>query len=559
MTVLRWRVRHFISLLIPMLVFLSVSSVEIAGLRSRLPGLGNRFVGEERARFAAIAQNLFRCGVYGLRDGSASPAQRGVLWSLALAGGARVLGSPEAASRALSAVCGLILIVMIWRLARFLFPFPPFVVFTAASVGLVPGLTGEVLRGGPGVLAAVLTVGALWSYLFTLRGGAHRFSMLPAFLSAWAGWLHPVLAGLWVVMGLHALIPLGTPRWSLRHRLLFLVEGSLVVALVMAPLFLWNAWHWHVPWLEEPGSAVPAAAFETGTGGALIQAWRVAARGDYVRILAGWFTGGALAGFVPVMCFLAGLLLLVGLGVRSDPERHISVLLGLLILVLPAVAAALTPFLAPSASDEMLLPLQPFVAVVAAFGLFRLPFVLERAYRRWKPGLPGGMGFRVWWCVVGFLLAVSWVSYGWRAESERAAEWATVLGRADRIRTLLEQRHLTGGVIATDVPGLLYCAGLGERGLACVTGRSDPIFLACGRKTSETYWECVFSRCRSVPAAVVVLWSEPSKRDTDWSAFGVSRLDDADVPPGSTVLIFSGVSAGKNAAAGSGNPPVVSP
>ena len=558
MTVLRWRVRHFVSLVIPALVFLSVASFEIAGLRARFPELGNRFVGEDTGRFAAIAHSLHRWGVYGLRDDSASPAQRGVLWSLALAAGTAVLGSPEAASRMLSALSGLVLIVVIWRMASSIFPFPPFVVFAAASVGLVPGLAGEVARGSPGVLTAALIVGALWSYLCTLRAHSYRFSMLPAFLSGVAGWIHPVFAGVWVVMAVHALIPLGAPRWGLRHRLLYVMEGSLVVALVMAPLFLWNAWHWHVPWLEEPGSSVSAASFKRGMEGAM-RSWRIAARGYYVGILVGWFTTGALAGLVPMACFSVGLLLLVGLGIQSDSERHLSVLIGLLILVLPAVAGALMPFLTPSETVEVLLPFQPLVAVVAAHGFFRLPFVLERAYRRWKPGLPEGMGFRVWWCVVGILLAASWLSYGWRTESRRVADWMGELGRADRIRTILEQRQLTEGVIATDVPGLLHCAGLGECGLACVTGQSDPIFLACGKKTSQTDWECIFSRCRRVAAKAAVLWSCADEQHADWSRFGVMRLDAAGLPPGSTVLLFPSAAAGKTAAEDSGSPPAESP
>jgi hypothetical protein len=57
-----------------------------------------------------------------------------------------------------------------------------------------------------------------------------------------------------------------------------------------------------------------------------------------------------------------------------------------------------------TAAAELFAAMGPLFIITAAFGIFRIPFLVEALYRKWKEGLPAAPGFNVWWAVMGSLL-----------------------------------------------------------------------------------------------------------------------------------------------------------
>jgi len=543
MTTYRWRFRMMAGYVLPALILLSLCCLHLYRLhRAGLPP-GNSLVGEHECRAALVAQRLRECGSYGLRCGAASPARRDVLWSILLAAAGGI--SVERSARLIALLAGLGVLAVTWKIARRLFPFPPFVVSAAAGAAMVPGIASAVARGSGILLATLLICGAIAVHLQAGQDRMKGFPMLPAFLVGLSGWLYLPYVIVWEAIALHALLPLGVRRWSFSQRALYAVEGALVTALVVSPLFLWNTLHWRVPWLENPAASL-SAAFLQGSSGSAWADWHRAASSAYAGLLEAWFTGGAAAGVIPLIPVAAGLLLLVGLGIFGEAERSTAAMVGILIFVLPAGLAVAMPFFSPVDQRELLLPFQPVLAMVAVFGIFRLPFVVEKAYLRWKPGLPAGLGFRPWWIGVCTLVALAWLAAGLRTGAGRMEGWTQDIRRVQAAAQVLGGSRIAASV-ATDRPGLVH-AVMRPREVVDITGTMDPGFLACRRETGEEYWRCLLRKCRRLGSDALILF-DTSRAESLPATPDVERLspEDSGVP---LVLRFRGAASGKIPAEG---------
>ncbi|MBN1268487.1 MAG: hypothetical protein JXB04_02785 [Kiritimatiellae bacterium] len=452
----RWQLQRFVRVIVPVVLFISVLCAVVVRQRS---GVGGRyFVADESYASLAVARNMVERGVYGFAPGARIAATKDTLWRLLLACVAWVMREPLAAAYVLGAACGVMTLLVILRLARLLFPFPPYVVFASVLLALAPGFVLETLSGRAAPLATCMITAAC---MLNMEGLAGRRSVLPAYsalLVGAAGWIRIEFILYWFVFSLHAWIlsfgrrPAGA-TFSASYVVLRSIIGWLIIALCLLPLMTWNAVLLRVPWPRMLDTPLALDAWSGGSAQAFngsLALTRDAVPRMYAALhqipFLGWGLGRVL--------FWLGVVVLVGLAVRRGEERAFT-LTAAIPLVLPPLYAVIYPYVGDGAAPMVYGAYAPLAAMMAAFGVFRLPFLIEAAYRKWKEGLPSAFGFQAWWIVVGSLVLLLGLVRSCRQSDRETEALARVVATRAAVRQSIEQNGLDEALFASDRPGWL--------------------------------------------------------------------------------------------------------
>lgn len=469
-----------------MMRWLLPSLVLVAGLCAlhvHRRATGPVFADDSAYAALAVARTLMQDGVYGLQPAAgAVPAVRDTLWRLILTGAGWLLGSLRVSALLLGGLCALGTMLLMLRLARLLFPFPPFILYAALLLTAAPGLLPNALSGTSLPLATLL---ALIAALLHIEGLQDRRAVLPAGAALSVGalaWIRLEFLLLWLLFWLHAVLvvpptPQGRGRrtWALVRGL----TGVWTLALLMLPLVAWNLYTIHVPWPQTPGAPLTLDVWTREAPVDILRRHSALALGVLPRMYEALAGAPLLRNRLARLFVWFGALLIAGLsfsrgptrnarrasadgpemGVAGGTERAYSLIL-LQLLLLPIGLAALHPYLGAGSVAVVIGATAPLYVLAAAFGIFRVPFLAERLYRKWKAGLPAARGFAVWWSAAGgLLLLLALLDLGRVAHSRRTelAVWAA--GRQFVSDALLSDPALRGiRAVAADEAGWLAFA-----------------------------------------------------------------------------------------------------
>ena len=150
----RWHFQRLFRWLVPTLVFIVLLCLLVS--KQKAAGGGLTFLDDAAYGNMSVARTLVEDAEYGLSAGHRMPAVRDTLWNLLLALVALIFRDAAPAAYFLGAVLALSTMLISLRLARLLFPFPPFVVYTAVLLILSPGFLVSGVSGTSAALAETL-------------------------------------------------------------------------------------------------------------------------------------------------------------------------------------------------------------------------------------------------------------------------------------------------------------------------------------------------------------------------------------------------------------------
>ena len=130
--------QHIFRWLVPVIVFAVTLCIVVAWQKA--VGVGLSFLDDRTYADFAVARNLIEKQTYALYPEQPAPAVRDVLWRIAVALTALVTGDEGVAAYVLGSGFSLMTILLCLRLSYLLFPFPPFVMYSAVLLILAPSL-----------------------------------------------------------------------------------------------------------------------------------------------------------------------------------------------------------------------------------------------------------------------------------------------------------------------------------------------------------------------------------------------------------------------------------
>ncbi|MFH0878641.1 MAG: hypothetical protein V2A34_02910 [Lentisphaerota bacterium] len=473
----RWHFQRLLRWLIPVLIALILLSSMVARQKAR--GVGLSFASDEAYIHAAVAENFLSNVSYGVSEDGRMLAVQDVLWQLLLTVVGGVLSDPLSAACLIGAVCSIITLLLSLRMTRLLFPFPPFILYTAVLLVVTPGYLAGAFTGTPVALAATLVTAACLFHTEGLAGRRNPLPMASAFLLGLAAMLRVEFFLVWLVFFLHALLINLFPkkeRISWFYLLLRGVNGLLMIVLCLTPLFAWNYAVIHIPWPQTPGAPLTMDLFAMVSPGAAFSRVSGVALAAIPAAFGQLFHSPLLESAAIRLLVLGGALLIAVLAFSHEEEKSYS-LIPCLILLLPVLYAMVYPFTGWSSAPMVFSSLAPVLVMAATFFFFRLPFIIEAVYLKWKEGIPEANYFKFAWVVVGSLLLLIclWkTETGIRRNLDRLT--ATKMSR-ECVTDYIRSDRLIEALIATDQPGWLAFE-CHVRPLD-ITGRAQPEALAC--------------------------------------------------------------------------------
>ncbi len=501
----RWHYQRMVRLLVPMLLFLFLLCIVLASQKRAGPGLA--FVEDSAYAHLAVADSLLKTQTYGFNPQEPIPVIHDALWRLAIAAVASVLPDPKTAVYLLGAVFSLVVLMTAIRLARLLFPFPPFIMYSVVLLVLTPPLLADSLAGTSVSMAGALFMLAVLLHIEGLSGRRPLLSAGTAFLVGLLMWVRIEFVLVWIVFSAHAFILSffpgkkgTTPLYAVTRS----ITGLLLQALVVFPLLAWNVQVIQVPWPQIIGAPFSMDYWVSASaGGALGHYVSLFSRGvpeAYARLYAIPFLSGV---FEKALTWF-GVLFIAVLSVWREEERPYTVALAGLLLF-PLFFALLYPYVGWDGAGILFSVMGPLCVLCASFGIFRIPFLIENLYRKWKEGIPAATGFSIWWIVMGSILLVVCLARSTVALKERKALLRERAAARQVVDDAIRQGQLDGRLYVTDRPGWLAFAhkarlvdlsGEGTPGvLACLDeqGGLDPadlgVFLAERKPDSLVLWE----------------------------------------------------------------------
>lgn len=517
----RWHFQKLFRWLIPALVF-GVALCAVV-LEQKASGGGLDFPDDAAYRNLAVARTVVDTQTYALQPGEAIPAVRDVLWRVLLALVGWSAGSYLTAAYLLGALFSLITVMLCLRMTRLLFPFPPFILYTSTLLIIAPGLLVGAVDGTPTAFAATLATAAT---LLHIEGLSNRRSPLPMLSAVLVGvlmWIRVEFGLLWAVFYLHAqLAALYGRRKDGTVGLVALrgITGSLILAMFVFPLVAWNLHVVRVPWPQAMGAPMTADALAALTPAAGFQQYRVLAaegvRGAYRAFYATPFLMGVFER--ALVWFGAAFLGVLALWKKEEQAFGI---LPFLMIVLPALFGLVYPFAGWSPAPVVFAALSPLWIVAAAFGFFRIPFLVENLYRKWRQGLPEATGFNVWWTVMGSILIVVCLVRTGRMVHRQMARVAAERGLRERVVAAVRRLPSAGQPVVTDVPGWLAFAE--QLKVVDVSGESTPEVLACLDASGSLDREKVAALLEERKPGSAVIWD--SSNDVVLEALPCKALD----------------------------------
>ncbi len=466
MSMHRWRLRRILGWLIPVVAYLCVLVIMTASYRASAEE--RAFSSDAAYRNLVVANTLIESRMYGPAADQAAPMVQDMLWRVIIAGAQWVVADGVTAIFLLGMIFGVLTLLQLIRLCRVIFPYPMFSYYSAGLAVLSPGLAAAALSGLAVPVAMFLITAAVVRHLEDVTGSGPGMPLATTLFIGLALWVRLEFLVVWVLLLLHTLlvglVP-GDQRPSILNTLGRGVNGLLILALFLLPVFAWNIRILEVPWPRLPG--VPMAADLWALEGPAA-AWNQ----TVVLMREGWagatelFRATALPGvLLGRFFFWFGILLLLIQGIRSREERPHVVLLLLMPFLVPILFGVLYPYMGWSALPVIAASFVPVMLVITAYGVIRFPFVIEGLAGKWLPPvLLTQRAYAGWWLVAGGLL----VLFSLAAQVREARTDARML------RAHVEERHWLDSVIReeglkrdrflSDEPGWLVW----EHGLAVI-------------------------------------------------------------------------------------------
>ncbi len=402
----RWQFQRLFRWLIPTLVFLLLLCVVVLLEKHSVGRL--TFVDDASFVNVAVARTVVDSHLYGLQPGAPMPAVQDGLWRMLLAFCGWITGDFSGMAIVLGAAFALLTVLLCLRFARLLFPFPPFILYASVLLIVAPRLLMDAVSGTSLPLATALVTAAC---LLHIEGLANRMTPLSVRSAILVGLLLMIrleFALLWVVFFLHAFV-LSLFRSRGPTAAIYVITrgitGLMVLALCFFPLLAWNLNVARVPWPQAVGAPFTMDAWLSSSPTAILHdylawAWH-AIPAAYAQLYQTPFLGGILERLLTWF----GVLSIAGLSIWRHEERPYTLLLFVLLLLPPCYALAY-PYLGWHAASMVFSTLSPLWIMAAAFGIFRIPFLIENLYRKWKQGLPEAQGFSIWWAVMCSVLLI---------------------------------------------------------------------------------------------------------------------------------------------------------
>lgn len=472
----RWSFQRLVRWLIPVLLY-AVSLCAVVLQQKETAG-DIEFVADDVYRDLAVARTLATTHDYGLEPGTNTVAWRNSLWRLLVALAGSLTGRFQGALCFLTGAAGCITLLLVLRAAHSLFPFPPFVLYAAVLLVLGPGLLESATSGTATTLVSALVLWAVLAHVEGLKEGETplgRGVITPLGLAAL---IRVELWVFWPLLVMHAwLVTLLERRrdGTLGFVLLRAVTGLFVLSLFVAPLVAWNLRVIRVPWPQMPGAPITADALAQQSPAQALALYRALAGQGVRAAFKALHSAYWMRGVVERVLTWAGAVFIAVLAFFRKEERPFSVILWIM-LVTPIFLGLLYPIMGPSAVAVVGEALMPLGVLASAFVIFRIPFVIEAMYRRFKQGLPEPTGFQVWWASAGGFLALVALMHSVSLFKEQHHELAAVsIAREQVLRTLSE--NVPDDVpIASDQPG--WMAWTQRRPVVDLSGESSPELLA---------------------------------------------------------------------------------
>ncbi len=471
MSVHRWRLRRIIGWLVPVLAYLCVLSIMASSYRAS--GEGRAFVSDDAYRNLVMANVLKDAGVYGVSPDQPVPMVQDMLWRVGLAGAQFMVPDGLTAVRILGMLFGVLALLQLIRLCQVVFPYPLFGYYTAGLVVLAPGLAAAALSGLAVPLAMYLVTAALVRHLENISGSGSGIPLASVCFIGLAMWVRLEFIVVWLLLLTHSLvwgaIP-GERRPSLLTVVLRGVNGILILALFLLPVLAWNMHVLQVPWPRLPGVPLTANLWAIeGAGAAWSATVHVMGEGwesAGVRFREHAFPGMALGR----VFFWIGCLLLVIQAVRSREERPFALFLLMTPIMVPFLFGLAYPYVGWTSLPIIAASFLPVMVAITAYGVVRLPFVVESVAGPWlPPRLTTDRSFAVWWGAAGGLLILLSVSAQVRETRAETQSLRAQLEERAWLASLIDKEALTRDRFISDRPGWLVW----RHGLAMLDLRAE--------------------------------------------------------------------------------------
>jgi hypothetical protein len=473
----RWHFQRLFRWLVPVFVFVLALCAVVA--RQKSVGAGLSFLDDRTYADFAVARNLVEKQAYELYPEQPAPAVHDVLWRLAVAVTTIVTNDEGAAAYILGAVFSLVTILVCLRLSHLLFPFPPFILYSAVLLILAPSLLLTTVDQPSLAMSTALFISAC---LFHVEGLSERRTPLPMRVALLVGllmWVQLEFFILWIVFFVHALVMNALNRDRSTNTAFVVTRGltgALLLALCLFPLLAWNFSVIQVPWPQVVGAPFVMDTWLSAGPAEAIRSYFSLAGGAVPVAFSKLYATPFLSGPFERIIVWFGVLFITGLAIWRPEERPYTLLLFLLLLM-PLCYALVYPYLGWRAAAPVFGVLTPLCVIAASFGIFRIPFLIENLYRKWKQGLPAPSGFSVWWIVMGSILLLVCLIRNGSQLNNRNAMLAGELDSRAAVSAAIKSGAIPGKWIVTDQPGWLAYAHRVR--VVDLTGEFTPQVLAC--------------------------------------------------------------------------------
>ena len=497
----RWQFQKLVRWLAPVLIFMTALSVLM--WEQKASHMGLTFPDDDVYVHHEVARSVAESFTYGVSSNRIAAVQD-TSWRIALTGVGLLTGTLNSVSGSylLSAVCGIVAILLTLRLARLLFPFPLFITYSSILVVLAPGLVLDTMNGSSTALATALVLGATLSHVEGLADRRRCLSFSTAILLGMASWIRVEFALLWIIFWIHAAVvymfqndePRLVPYAAIRGG-----SGSMILALILFPLFVWNVSLCGAFWPSPPEAA-------TAMGELLqtVDPEAPPAHLSYAMSFAMLVNHGFL--HIPVARFFVGLGFVVMLALcwRQNEARYCSVI-PIATFVMPVLHGFAYPLLGWEGTTVVYRALAPLYMITAAYGIFRLPSAIESLKTSWKNRLQGTPFFHGWWSVTASVLFFTCLQYNARLIEQRVELLRDVTAVRGVIDKGFEQHRLTAQTVLTDQPG--WFAFTHRLATLDLTGALSPALFSCVGDTAGMDAGCVKEVIRRHRPDLLVYWN----------------------------------------------------
>ena len=454
------RVQRFLAGLVPVL-FLLLLIFSTVGTRFQ-SGVHEQGLTEEAYTHLAVAGNLVEGKEYTLLPGQPVPPLKHALWRVGVglfsAGGGGVVGG----ALMFGVLCTVLTLMYITAWSRMVSGRFLYIVLAGIMVALSPGFIAPLLCGSSQPLATLLVVGACVVHAARCSRNT-PLPMASAVLLGLAGWINVFLPLLWLVLVAHAwscyrFTPMAAPK-RMQGGWAKALSGLGLMALIMAPMFLWNFSVIQVPWPPLPGIPISGELWAERPLHALLKTLALIGQGvpeSYGRLGSGPLLGSAYArGMI-----LLGLVMVALAAVKDTWRRGLLLPLFLLVLA-PLLGALCAPYLGWSGVDMLFRTFEPLCVATAVAGFWLLIPPCQSFLKRTGRKMPA---YAVY--VLPGLLLVGLLIQETTASATLVRKHASVAEVAWRCREGLLQQVEEGtldlSLVATDQPGWVALQKKGE-------------------------------------------------------------------------------------------------